>query len=86
MKIYGYELSHFAGNRWLSKFEYEDLGSPPELSLFVINPEEDICEACHLYVDHRGSQYIGFDLALGLSTKEMDKLFCNKYVKKVYYV
>lgn len=74
MKIYGYQLTPLPENRWLSKFDFEDLDSPDGLKHLVINSEEEICEACHLYEDSLGNQYIGFDLKLGMSTLDMDKL------------
>lgn len=37
-------------------------------------PEEEICEACHVYWDTEGNRYIGFELALGMPRHEMYQL------------
>jgi len=42
------------------------------------SPEMLISSACHTYFDIDGNTYIGFDMTLGMSQKEMDNLL-SKY-------
>lgn len=34
-------------------------------------PEDEICEACHIYEDAEGNRFIGFDLKLKLDEESM---------------
>lgn len=38
------------------------------------SPEAVICEACHVYYDNLGNQYIGMELSLGLDEEYMKSL------------
>lgn len=46
------------------------------------SPEELISSACHMYYNANGDRYIGFDMSLGLTKKEM-KLLLKNYGKKI---
>lgn len=65
MRIYGIKLP--------SKLTYvhEDDYDSCEEEYTTINPEKQYSSACHLYVNDKGSQFVGFELSLGLSEDEM---------------
>lgn len=46
------------------------------------SPEEIISSACHMYYGFEGDRYIGFDMSLGLTKKEMKELL-KEYGKKI---
>lgn len=81
MKIYGYKLT--------DKVKHIDDYDPEEDTDFIpMSPEEDICEACHMYTDAQGRVYIGFDLSLGMPQTEMDSFldFVPPEKRKIYKV
>jgi len=46
------------------------------------SPEDIISSACHMYYDLEGNRYIGFDMSLGLTKKEMKSLLTT-HSKKI---
>lgn len=75
MKIYGIKLSK---NPWMH------VDDAPKQYEYTVNPEEDFCEACHMYEDTNGNHYLGFELSLELNQTIMEELLLQK--GKIYKV
>jgi len=80
MKIYGYKLTE--------QVKHIDDYNADTDDAIPISPEEDICEACHLYTDTAGNSYVGFDLSLGMPQTEMDSFldFVAPENRRIYKV
>ena len=60
-QIYGFKTVE--DDPWGDVFDHQDH-----------TPEDIISSACHIYYDLDGNSYVGFDMSLGLSKKEMKTL------------
>jgi len=72
MRIYGVKLPSKI------KFIHEEDYDYCDEECKTINPEVTYSEACHLYSDFEGKQYVGFELSLGMPENEMRSLLGKK--------